>query len=50
MTPGLREDKGEGSSGMRDLPITKTEIMLTHSCHWADTSTIVIERKDVMKD
>jgi hypothetical protein len=30
---------------LRDLPITKTDILLTHSCHWADTSTIVIERK-----
>jgi hypothetical protein len=30
---------------LRDLPITKTDILLTYSCNWADTSTIVIERK-----
>jgi len=30
---------------LRDLPITKTDILLTHYCHWAETSTIVIERK-----
>jgi hypothetical protein len=30
---------------LRDLPITKTDILLTHSCHWVDTSTKVIERK-----
>jgi hypothetical protein len=36
--------------GMRDLPITKTDILLTHSCHWADTSTLLRKKKDVMKD
>jgi hypothetical protein len=30
---------------LRDLPINKTDILLTHSCHWVDTSIIVIERK-----
>jgi hypothetical protein len=30
---------------LRDLPITKTDILLIHSCLWADTSSIVIERK-----
>jgi hypothetical protein len=35
---------------LRDLPITKTDILLTHSCHWADTSTLLRKKKDVMKD
>jgi len=30
---------------LRDLPITKTDILLTHSCYLEDTSTIVIVRK-----
>jgi hypothetical protein len=30
---------------LRDLPIIKTDILLTHSCHWTNTSAIVIERK-----
>jgi hypothetical protein len=35
---------------LRDLPIIKTDILLTHSYHWADTSTIATEKKDVYKD
>jgi hypothetical protein len=30
---------------LRDLPITKTDILLTHSCHCADTSAIEMEGK-----
>ena len=28
---------------MRDLPITEIDILLTHSCHWEDTYTMVTE-------
>jgi hypothetical protein len=30
---------------LRDLPITKTEILLTHFYNWSETSTRVIEIK-----
>jgi hypothetical protein len=35
---------------LRDLPIIKMDILLTHSYHWADTSTIATEKKDVYKE
>jgi hypothetical protein len=45
-TPGyISKANGYEVDELRDLPITKTDILLTHSYHWADTSSIVIERK-----
>jgi hypothetical protein len=30
---------------LRDLQIIKTDILLTYSCNWANTSNMVIEKK-----
>jgi hypothetical protein len=44
--PGTHlQSNGYEVDELRDLPITKKDILLTHSCQWADTSTILIERK-----